>query len=141
MAAADLQTIRSGIATVLKTLDGIDQVYLYEPSSTTGGCAALVGTPEPFSLLGTYGKGQLDLTIPVTLVAGDFTEKTAWVRMDGWVLSSAGVWQAFAADSTLGGAVNQAVATEVRGIGAREFGGTERLAAEVSVRVLIRRDN
>jgi len=143
MAAADLQAIRAGIRTVLQTLPGMSkaQVYLYEPSSAAGGCAALVGTPEPFSLVSSsYGKGLLELTIPVTLVAGDITERTAWERLDGWVLSASGVWQAFLANQTLGGLVDQCIASEVRVIGEREFGGADRLVAEVAVRVLVRRD-
>lgn len=141
MAAADLKAIRTAIKGIVDNLSNMGQVYDYEPTSIAGGKAAIIGAPEPFSLVSSsYGKGLLDIPIPVTLIAGEITERTAYQTLDGWVLSSAGIWQAFLADRTLGGLVDDCIATEVRTIGERPVGDTVRLAAEVVVRVLVRRD-
>ncbi len=142
MAAADSLAIRAGIATVLETLDGMGQVYTYEPD-TARGRSAIVGPPEPFALVGSsYGNGLLDMTFPVTLIAGETIDRQASRTLDGWVLSATGVWQAFTANQTLGGLVDQALPVEVRAIGERPIGneGVVFQAAEIAVRVLVRRD-
>lgn len=140
MAAADLSAIRAAIKTVVGGLTGMGQVYDFEPDTARGRCA-IIGPPESFRLTGSsFGTGLLEITFPVTLVAGEMIDRQASTKLDAWVLSSAGIWQAFIAARTLSGLVDDCIADEVRAIGERQIGDTVFLAAEVAVRVLVRRD-
>ena len=141
MAAADLSTIRAGIKTVVGGLTGMGQVFDFMPDTARGRCA-VVGDVEPFDLFGeSFGNALLELTFPVTLIAGEMIDREAAKKLNAWLLSSAGIWQAFIANRTLSGVAEDCIANEVRSVGEVQIGDSSYLAAEVAVRVLVRRDS
>ena len=142
MAAASLYDIRLAIKAVVEQLPGMGQVYEYEPDVVRGR-SAIIGTPEVFSFVdGSFGRGLLTVTVPVTLIAGETIDRESSRTLDDWVLSASGVWPLFVTNRTLGGLVDEALAVECRAFGDRPIGteGVPYQAAEVAVRVIVRRD-
>jgi len=82
----DLAAVMDAIGDRLDTIDGL-RVHNYPVGSVTPP-AAVVSYPEDYTYDGTYGRGMDRMTLPVVLVVGKASERTARDRLAIYVNGS-----------------------------------------------------
>ena len=88
----------SDLTEAFRTIDGLaGRVYDFPPDSVVPP-AAIIAYPESGEFDHTYGRGMDRLTIPAVLITGRVTDRTARVRLSGYISGEGGESVARAVD-------------------------------------------
>lgn len=132
MASANVANVMTRLGATLEAITGL-RVYDY-PSDQVNPPAAVVAFPELIEFDSTMSRGSDRLVVPVHVLVGRVSERTAVTRL-GDYLSGSGIKAAVEADPTLEGSVQTTRVTDAE-INVMTVGGIDFLAATFTVEIL-----
>jgi hypothetical protein len=130
-----LSDVRAGLATTLASISGLRTSALMSSDINPPQAVVIPATGEFMTYGEVFEPGVSDYHLEVVLLCSYADERTAQQQLDGY-LSATGpgsVRGVIAADQTLGGVVDYAVAEVATGYGLIEWSGIQYLGARVSV--------
>ncbi len=132
----NLQSVRSGIAERLATIDGL-RVFDFMPQTATPPCA-VVGFPERLSFDLAFARGLDEVpVIPVYVFVGGAHERSSQAQLSEFCAASGStsIKEAIEADLTLGGTADTCRVVQARGFANYPIGAVEHLGCIFDVQV------
>lgn len=140
MAAFDLWAVSEAVARATQALTGIGECYPCELEAMIPPCAYVRWTLVPV-LGSSFGRGTIEAEGELVLLPGEAIDAEAMRTLYGWLSGGAGgVWEALAADTTLGGTVSDVAPAVAARVGEVSSPFGDRYGAVVGFKVVARRD-
>ena len=109
----NLAAVMDALASAVESAGVTDRVFPYPPAAVAPPCA-VVGYPTTIDFDLTFQDGADECTIPLYLVAGKVSERTARDVLAGYISGAKAVKAAIEADTTLGAAAHSVRVTSMR---------------------------
>lgn len=131
---ADLSGLRTGVATRLATISGLNSYDTVPGSVVTPAAIVEVATIDYDAAM---GRGADDITLAVRLLVSAVVDDVAQGKLDAYLAGSGAtsVKAAIEADGTLGGRASFAVVPRVRTYGLIDYAGVQYLGAVLDVEI------
>lgn len=94
----NVEDVRADLAQALRTVDGMAGRVFDYPPDTVAPPSAYVTYPESGTFDETYGRGMDSLLMPIVVVTGRVTDRTALTRLSGFMSGQGGESVARAVD-------------------------------------------
>jgi hypothetical protein len=109
-----MRELREGLATRLRTVDGLGQVSEYQLSSPSPPCAYLTPVRTSRIAMGHHGVAPVEVVFTVTVLVVAGVEEAAQVNLDE-IVDAGAVPAALEADQTLGGVASSVYVSGLSG--------------------------